>query len=182
MTSNEFTQALEGMDPTELALGAGMFGIIATLILVGRILWFFVAAIGYYKMFQKAGYAGWKAFIPYYNDYIRYKFAWNTKLFWVFLVCAALIYFLPGSDYLLTGLLTLACAILSLVLVIKLDIRIAKSFGKTKGWGVLLFFFPFIVSFILGFGKAEYIGNTTIKAAETVDAVAVEAAEETVAE
>ena len=174
MTSNEFTQALEGMDPTELMLGAGMFGIIATLIFVGRILWFFVAAIGYYKMFQKAGFAGWKALIPYYKNFICYKFSWKTKLFWIYLVCSALIYFLPGSDYLLTGLLTLACAIVALVLDIKLNIRVAKSFGKSKGWGFLLFFFPFIFSLILGFGKAEYIGNTTIKAAEAVEEPAAE--------
>ena len=50
-----------------------------------------------------------------------------------------------------------------LVLDVKLNIRMAKSFGRTKGWGVLLFFFPFIVSLILGYGKAEYIGNTTTK-------------------
>ena len=72
-------------------------------------------------------------------------------------------FFLPGSDYLITGLTIWACMIIELVLNIKRDIRVAKSFGKGKGWGVLLFFFPFIISLILGYGKAEYIGNTTIK-------------------
>ena len=130
---------------------------------VTRILWFIISAIGYRKMFQKTGEAGWKAFIPFYNDYVCLKFAWNTKLFWLFPVSSLLIYFLPGSDYLVTGLLTWACMIISLVLNVKLDIRIAKSFGKNKGWGVLLFFFPFVFSLILGYGKVEYIGNTTIK-------------------
>ena len=63
---NEFTQGLENMDPTELMLGAGVVGGILVLKFIGRILWFFISAIGYYKMFQKAGEAGWKAFIPFF--------------------------------------------------------------------------------------------------------------------
>ena len=160
---NEFTQGLENMDPTELMLGAGVVGGILVLKFIGRILWFFISAIGYRKMFQKAGEAGWKAFIPYLKDFVCFKISWNTKVFIPFLLTALLIYFLPGSDYLITGLLTWVCIIIDLVLHIKLDIRVAKSFGKTTGWGVLLFFFPFVVSLILGYGKAEYIGNTTIK-------------------
>ena len=163
MTTEEFTQALEGMDPTELALGAGAVGVIATLIFVFRILWFFVSALGYYKMFQKVGETGWKAFIPFLNDFVRFKFAWNTKLFWPFAAASLLIYYLPGSDYLITGILTWIYIIVDVVLGVKLNVRIAKSFGKTKIWGVLLFFFPFIISLILGYGKAEYIGNTTVK-------------------
>lgn len=33
----------------------------------------------------------------------------------------------------------------------------------TFAMGIMLFFFPFIISLILGYGKAEYIGNTAIK-------------------
>ena len=160
---NEFTQGLENMDPTELMLGAGVVGGILVLKFIGRILWFLISAIGHRKMFQKAGEAGWKAFIPLYNDFVCFKFSWNTKLFWPFAISSLMIYFLPGSDYLVTGILTWICMIVYLVLDVKLNIRMAKSFGRTKGWGVLLFFFPFIVSLILGYGKAEYIGNTTIK-------------------
>ena len=35
----------------------------------------------------------------------------------------------------------------------------ALAFGKGKGWAAMLFFFPFIVTLILGFGSAEYLGN-----------------------
>ena len=135
----------------------------ADMISIGRILCFFVSALGYCKIFQKAGEAGWKAFIPYYNDFVCFKFAWNIKPFWIVLIASLLIYFLPGSDYLISGLLIWVCMIINLVLNIKRDIRVAKSFGKSKGCGVMLFLFPFIISLILGYGKAEYIGNTTIK-------------------
>lgn len=133
------------------------------MISIGRILCFFISALGYRKIFQKAGEAGWKAFIPYYNDFVCFKFAWNTKPFFITLLASLLIYFLPGSDYLITGLLIWLCMIIDLIFCIKLDIRVVKSFGKSKWWGVMLFVFPFIISPVLGFGKAEYIGNTTIK-------------------
>ena len=161
MTMEELAQGLEGMDPVELALGAGFAGIIATLMIVGWIVWYFISAIGYRKMFLKAGEAGWKAFIPYYNNYICFKFAWNAKSFWPFLVSLLVFQCTSSSNGILLQLVSLVCGIIFIVFGIKLDIRVAKSFGKTKGWGVLLFFFSFIVSLILGFGKAEYIGNTT---------------------
>ena len=157
----EFAQGLETMDPAELALGAGFVGMLLMLAIIGSVFWFFISAIGYRKMFMKAGEAGWKAFIPYYKRFICFKLAWNTKIFWPFLVSMILMQFLPNTEELLMILLNVAAIIVHFVLGIKLDIRVAKSFGKTTAWGVLLFFFPFVVSLILGYGKAEYLGNTT---------------------
>ena len=157
----EFVKGLETMDPAELALGAGFLGMLLMLAIIGSIFWFFISAIGYRKMFMKAGEAGWKAFIPYYKRFICFKLAWNTKIFWPFLVSMILMQFLPNTEELLMILLNVAVIIVYFVLGIKLDIRVAKSFGKTTAWGVLLFFFPFVVSLILGYGKAEYVGNTT---------------------
>ena len=164
MTTEQFNEALAAMDPAEVALGAGFAGAIATLMIVGSIVWFFVSAIGFYKMYVKAGVAGWKAFIPYYRSYVRFSFAWNTKMFWPFLVGALVSQFFTSSEMLLVNLLVIALGILTIVIGVKLDIRVAKSFGKSTGWGVGLFFLPFIFSLILGFGKAQYIGNTTVAA------------------
>ena len=36
-----------------------------------------LAAIGSWKVFKKCGEAGWKAFIPFYNKYIRFKLYWD---------------------------------------------------------------------------------------------------------
>ena len=163
MSMEEFVQSLSGMDPIELALGAGVLGVFAVLAVMGQILWFFISAIGYRKMFLKAGEAGWKAFIPYYKHFVCFRFAWNTKIFWPFLLSLLLIQYMPDSEGLLMTLIAIACIVVFVVLGIKLSVRIAASFGKSTGWGVLLFFFPFVVSLILGFGKAEYIGNTTVR-------------------
>ena len=163
MNFEELYKELAGMDPAEVALGAGVLGALMVIVAIGGVAWYFISALGYYKMFQKAGEAGWKAFVPYYKSYICFKFAWNTNVFWPFL--ATILAVQIGGKYedsVLVGLIVLAAAIAFLVLGIKLDVRVARSFGKSKIWGVLLFFVPFVVSLILGFGKAEYIGNTTV--------------------
>ena len=170
MTMDEFAQALGSMDPVELALGAGVLAALGVLVVVGQILWFFISAIGYRKMFMKAGEAGWKAFIPYYKDFVCFKLAWNTNMFWPFMASVLLMQLLPEEGKLVLSLITLAVVVVRIVLNIKLDIRVAASFGKTKGWGVLLFFFPFVISLILGYGKADYIGNTTVAGAVADDA------------
>ncbi|HSC37603.1 MAG TPA: DUF5684 domain-containing protein, partial [Chitinophagaceae bacterium] len=41
-------------------------------------------AIGLYGMFKKAGVAGWKAFIPFYNTYVMLEIAERPK-YWFFL-------------------------------------------------------------------------------------------------
>lgn len=45
------------------------------------IVWYLLVVIGAWKMFEKAGEAGWKAIIPIYNMYIVFKFAWQTMYF-----------------------------------------------------------------------------------------------------
>ena len=41
--------------------------------------------IAMWKIFSKAGIAGWKALIPFYNGYLQYKLAWKGSIFWLFL-------------------------------------------------------------------------------------------------
>ena len=166
---NELNAALDqaaneiaAMDPETVLFGIGFLAVLSMIFVIGNIVWFFVSAIGYYKMFKKAGESGWKAFIPYYSDYIRFKFAWNKKPFWLFLVAHLVFHFFTGTENFVLSLICLAAAVVYIVFSIKLNIRVAKSFGKTTAWGVMLFFFTFIVSSIIGFGKSEYIGNTTV--------------------
>ena len=160
MSLNELSQGLAGMDPAEVALGAGLAGVVMTTMLFANVAWFFISALGYYKMFQKTGEAGWKAFIPYYRTYICFKFAWEPKKFWAYFVAAVLVQVLGSAGSVITNLIAMVAGITALVFGFKLDLRVAKSFGKSTIWGVALFFVPFIVSLILGFGKSEYNGNT----------------------
>ena len=148
------------MDVNNLAiLLAG--GIMAIFLLIVAVAAYFISSLGFMKMFQKAGEAGWKAYIPFYNDYIKYKFSWNTKIFWITIALDVVYGITSSIDFWLMSIISLAAIIASLVLIVKLNIKIAKSFGKGAGWGLLLCIFPFIVSLILGFGDDRYIGNTT---------------------
>ena len=46
MSMEEFVQSLSGMDPVELALGAGVLGVFAVLAVMAQILWFFISEAG----------------------------------------------------------------------------------------------------------------------------------------
>ena len=87
-------------------------------------------------VFQKAGQAGWKCLIPFYNMYILMQISGKPG-WWMFLL------FIP-----LVGVAILLFAMLSL----------AKKFGKSELYGVGLFFLPMIFFPLLAFGGSEYQG------------------------
>ena len=167
MNFTEWNDMLSGMDPTELALGAGLVGVIGTLMVIGAAVWFFVSAIGYFKMFKKAGQCGWFAFVPFLREFAMFRMAWTVKAFVVNTVLLAVVQFCEGSENILAGLVVAVLGIAWIVMQVKLVLRVAKSFGKGTGWALLLFFVPFVATLILGFGNAVYLGTPEAqKAAE----------------
>ena len=82
----------------------------------------------------------------------------------VYLICVGIASYVNGVQEPSSTLAAVAgvAGLVGTVLHIMQSIKLAKSFGKGKLWGALLFFFPYIFTLILGFGKAEYIGNTTV--------------------
>lgn len=96
-----------------------------------------------WKIFTKAGEAGWKSLIPIYNAYILVKIADGN-----------------GIKFLL-----LLIPIVNFVFMCMLYIRLAKAFGKSTGFGIGLIFLNFIFMLILAFGDAQYIGPRGIPAA-----------------
>lgn len=92
--------------------------------------------IAQWKIFEKAGEAGWKVFIPFYSAYIMFKIAWGNG--WLFLLM-----FVP---------------IVNIIIGIILDVKLAQSFGQDGVFAVGLIFLPAIFQLILGFGHYEYVG------------------------
>ena len=92
--------------------------------------------IATWKIFTKAGEAGWKCLIPIYNEYINVKIVDGNG--WKFLL--------------------LLIPIVNIVYSIMLTVRLAKSFGKGGGFAVGLLFLAPIFYLILAFGSARYIG------------------------
>ena len=87
-----------------------------TITLLGFIAWALLV-IARWKMFQKAGEAGWKSIVPVYSTYISFKICWGTAPFWALIVMAAFAGAFAGTsapaDYPMLGVLValLYCAI-----------------------------------------------------------------------
>ena len=89
-----------------------------------------------WRIFTKAGKPGWAALIPVYNSVVMMQIIGRPE-WWVLLL------FLPFVNIYVT---------------IVLALELAKSFGKSTGFGVLTIFFPVIMYPILGFGPSQYLG------------------------
>lgn len=112
-------------------LGAG-----GTLNIVLSIIVAIVFVVGMWKMFVKAGEAGWASIIPIYNIYVLFKITWGS-----------------GIKFLL-----LLIPIVNIYISIKTQIKLAKAFGKGGGFVAGLIFLTPIFYAILGFSDAKYLG------------------------
>ena len=92
--------------------------------------------IGWWKIFEKAGQAGWKAIIPLYNAYILLKIVGKPG-WWL------LLYFIP---------------FVNIVFLVWTYNMLSKSFGKDEAFTVGLVLLGFVFFPILGFGSAKYLG------------------------
>ena len=157
--TTELITAIEAMDPAALeAIGLGFGALMITGILFALIR-YLMHAIGYSKMYRKAGVASWKAFIPVYHTYNNYKISWNGKMFLLSAALYILLSVLGGAEALAVQLAAAAAGIALIVVTVKQNVKMAKLFGKGNGTGIALMFFPGITSLILGLGKAEFQGE-----------------------
>lgn len=137
-----------------------LFGMNITILSIVLLVFYVVAAIGSWKMFEKAHEAGWKALIPFYNDYIRFKISWNTRYFWIYLVLecvgGCLIFFAPN---LMAAYIAETISIVAGIMWAVLQYNIAAAYGKGLGYTLGLILFPYLFYMIIGFGGAQYVGN-----------------------
>ena len=153
---NELITAIEAMDPEILATAILTAAGILAVMVAYTVIRYLLTAIGYSKMYRKAGVEGWKAFIPLYNTYNNYKLAWAGKFFFLYAALHILFTAMHNSAEIAVQLAALAAGIALIVVDAKQNIKMAKLFGKGTGTGIALMFFPGITSLILGLGKAEY--------------------------
>ena len=145
-----------------------------TAILAGLAAYFAISIIIYillvianWKIFTKAGEAGWKSIIPFLNAYVIFKISWNVKMFWIMmgtLVGGSVLASIAGED---GGVLAIIAAILSIASIVigVIDIyKLSKSFGHGIGFTIGLILFSPIFTLILGFGSSQYIGPEGIPA------------------
>lgn len=121
---------------------AALSGAMATYSIV-IIAFYVLLIIAQWKIFTKAGEAGWKSLIPIYNAVILFKISGLSP--WLLLL--VLLSWIPVVGTLIT-----------LGLVIVSMIKLGKSFGRSTGFIVGLILLPSIFELILGFGSAQYVG------------------------
>jgi hypothetical protein len=154
--NTELITAIEAMDPAALeAIGLGFGALMITGILFALIR-YLMHAIGYSKMYRKAGVAPWKAFIPFYDTYTNYKISWNGKLFFLYIALTAASTILGMYTEGVLGLVSMAASIGVIYMIVKQNLNMAKLFGKGAGTAIALILFPSITSLVLGLGKAEF--------------------------
>jgi hypothetical protein len=119
--------------------GGGLIGALFGMCCYGIIflVFFIIPVAGLWKMFEKAGKPGWAAIIPIYNYIVALEIT-GKPIWWI-----AIILLVP-------------CA--NIVFVAMLCIALAKSFGKSDGYGIGMFFLPFVFFPMLGFSDARYQG------------------------
>lgn len=125
---------------------ASVLLVISLILLIAYIVW----KVAYWKIFSKAGEKGWKSLIPIYNQYILCKIVGVSP--WWMLICAGALVLSSVSEIFLT--LSVAAGIYFNALI---SIGLARSFGKSDGFGIVTFFFRLICFCILGFGKSKYL-------------------------
>lgn len=121
---------------------------------------YILCVIAWWKIFNKAGQAGWKAIIPFLNLYVLYKITWNLKMFWIMLATGVIGVILAGMG---TAMLMPIAAIIGSILTIVsfifsivMNFKLAAAFGHGIGFGIGLMFLGPIFLMILGFGSDQY--------------------------
>jgi hypothetical protein len=124
------------MDTSTFGIAAIMAAVMIPIIVFGIVVTV-IEIVALWFIFEKAKEPGWAAIIPIYNYLIFIKVA--GKPWWYILL--------------------LLIPIVNLVIYIIILNGLSKSFGKSEGFTVGLFFLRFIFLPILGFGKAQFVGD-----------------------
>lgn len=125
------------MDNFDTALLVGI--ITAYLVIVIPIV--LIAIVAMWRIFTKAGQPGWAVLIPFYNVYILTQVA-KRPGWWMLLYFTSVIPVVGGLCVLFISVID--------------NLRLAKLFGKSAGFGVGMILLGIVFLPILAFGDADY--------------------------
>lgn len=141
----------------------GMLMASMSMLAVAGILIWILTIVAYWRMFEKAGEAGWKSVIPVYATYKMYDIVWNKAMFWAALAAGL------GSGILSLSvqsgmgtwawMLAMVCAAAAGVINILFCVNMAKAYSHGGGFAAGLIFFNTIFILVLGLGNSEYTGR-----------------------
>lgn len=146
LTSTQAEAAAAGAIIGGTLAGIGIFALAFYILMV----------VALWKIFVKAGEAGWKSLIPIYNVYVFCKII--RVNFWIYVLL------IPVILGVISALLfkdnqnaqTTLSGLYSLGLDIYLSIMLARAFKKGVGFTIGLILLPNIFQLILAFGSSKY--------------------------
>jgi hypothetical protein len=152
MSGMEHMNHMAMTTPTPTLTDAQVAGLVAMsgIYLVFGLILAVISVIASWKIFSKAGQAGWKSLIPIYNVYVLLQIVGRPE-WWLLLLI------IPGVN---------------IVISLILSIDLGKSFGKSTAYSVvLLWLFSLVGYCLLAFGSDQYLGpggNKTTEVASDV--------------
>ncbi len=138
-----------------LGLISGMIIGIVIAVLIGLVLWI-LEMIGKYKAFTKAGQQGYTGLIPMVDEFVMGQLSGAKKDTMVLLLMktfGAFLTFIPFVG-------GIAYAVIVIIFSCKQRYAVAQSYGYGVGMTVLLVLLSPIAWMILGFGNAQYVGQS----------------------
>ncbi len=134
-----------------------MTAIMASMALISVIglVWYVLMVVANWRIFTKAGEAGWKSIIPFYNMYTMFKISWNPVMFWVLLAAMILAAILARIVAPVAVILYIVCIVISVMQLYKF----AKAFGQGIGFTIGLILLNPIFMLILAFSGIQYVGK-----------------------
>ena len=136
------TPEMTTQDLTLAAVVLIMFALLMILVSV-------VMIITLWRIFTKAGKPGWASLVPIYNVVVMMEIVGRPQ-WWVVLMIIPIVNF---------------------VVAVIVTIEMAKAFGKSTGFGILMLFFPAIMYPILAFDSSQYVGQVAADQRPTPPAV-----------
>lgn len=116
-----------------------------------------LTVIAWWRLFSKAGQAGWKSVVPVLNVYTLYKICWKPVYFWLALLSSAAAAVCGVFIDLEQPQTALALIALSGVLYIVMNFKLAKAFGHGAGFGLGLMLLHTLFVMVLAFGASQYV-------------------------
>jgi hypothetical protein len=145
LTGSVRDQVVARDDPSGTAAEDGVPAGVALVLFLGVALAVLQLA-ALWKIFTKAGEAGWKSLIPIYNMIVLLRIV-GRPAWWLLLFLVPLV---------------------NIVVFVIVYVDLAKAFGKGIGFALGLLFLSFVFLPILGFGDARYHGRSTEAAGRLV--------------
>ena len=143
MVGSDLTSSTDLTVTTSSGIWKVFAGLIGFAIIIGIVLLIF-CVVAEWKLFKKAGKPGWASIIPIYNMIVLFEII-GYKWYYIF--------------FMFLGVIPIVGAIAALLFSITYNIKLAKSFGQSVGFGIGLLIVSPIFMAIIAFSKdIKYVG------------------------